>query len=310
MPAAPRLLLWLLSNWRSSSISRSFSAMILSVRATISSIFNRRSADSASCWSSESNSARSRRFWVSQSPPLSAAAGAAAPAACRPGLGLRQLPLKLGVAGLQVADVVHRHLVTAGSILRRLGLIAFRRPCQEFRPQAFIARLQCLDLGLQGLDLAGEVGRHLPPTIALRLEELPHAGMLGLQRAGELVRPDTACFGWRACFSERCLLGGGGRLLAVGRQGRPLGVCRKGIAGERIERDERRLKFHGCAARRQSVSRGRRSQHRGGQLPAAAQDRLWTYPAEMSLPIYRPQVATLQTFCATRSGCAGGRDDS
>ena len=179
--------------------------------------------------------------------PIAAAVGSrrrrGAPA-CRRSLGLRQLPLKLGVAGLQVTDVVHRHLVTTGRILRRLGLIAFRRPYQEFRPQAFIARLQCLDLSLQGLDLAGEVGRHLPPTIALDLEELPHAGMLGLQHAGELVRPDTACFGWRACFSERCLWGGG-RLLAVGRQGRPLGVCRKGIAGERIERVERRLRFHG-----------------------------------------------------------------
>ena len=161
--------------------------MILSVRATISSIFSR----------------RSRRFGVVPVVGLQFRQHAAflglpiaacrrrrrsAPA-CRRGLGLQQLPLQLGVAGLQVADVVHRHQVAAGSILGNLRPIAFRRPRQEFRPQALVGRLQGMDLGLQGLDLAGEVGRNLPPAIALGLEELPHAGVLGLQGAGEMGGP-------------------------------------------------------------------------------------------------------------------------
>ena len=151
----------------------------------------------------------------------------------RPGLDLQQLPLKLGVAGLQVADVVHRHQITAGSILGQpAARIAFRRPRQEFRPQAFVGRLQGMDLGLQGLDLAGEVGRDLPPAIALGLKELPHAGVLGLQGAGEIGRSrrrsarERRVRHCRQCGLSGTTAGVAG-WLAAHRQGRPQASARK-----------------------------------------------------------------------------------
>ncbi len=112
-------------------------------------------------------------------------------------LDLQQLPLKLGVTGLHVADFVHCQQIAAGSILGHLGPIAVHRPGQELRPQTFIGRLQGKDLGLQRLDLAGEVRSNLPPTIALGLQELPHAGVLGLQGAGEMGGPGVGRLGRR-----------------------------------------------------------------------------------------------------------------
>ena len=187
-----------------------------------------------------------------------------------------------------------------------------------------------MDLGLQGLDLAGEVGRDLPPAIALGLEELPHAGVLGLQGAGEMRRSRRRSVrraGHRGVAARRVgrrtgwPVGGSRRQLgqrwdgsAAHGQRRPPGVCRKGIAVERVDRDERRLRFHSCAAPRTSVSRGRRQ--RRGPAPSGAPSTLgpgrragWlrTCPTEMSLHVYRPQAATVQTFCAKRSGFAGGR---
>ena len=72
-----------------------------------------------------------------------------------------------------------------------------------------------MDLGLQGLDLAGEVGRDLPPAIALRLEELPHAGVLGLKGECELGGPRVGCCGRFAGWAGAavCAATGGSSLL-------------------------------------------------------------------------------------------------